>query len=74
MAAETILIIEDDPTMLRVLQDNFEFSGYAVKTARDGEQGLRAAMDVQPDLIILDIMLPKINGYEVCRQIREDGL
>ena len=74
MAAETILIIEDDPTMLRVLHDNFEFSGYAVRTASDGEQGLRVASDVQPDLIVLDIMLPKINGYEICRQIRKDGL
>ena len=74
MAEETILIIEDDPTMLRVLHDNFEFSGYSVRTACDGEQGLRAAMDVQPDLILLDIMLPKINGYEICRQVRKDGL
>jgi len=74
MAAETILIIEDDPTMLRVLHDNFEFSGYIVMTACDGEQGLQAAMDTQPDLIVLDIMLPKINGYEICRQIRKHGL
>lgn len=74
MAAETILIVEDDPTMLRVLHDNFEFSGYTVTTACDGEQGLQTARDVQPDLIVLDIMLPKINGYEICRQIRKDGL
>lgn len=71
---ETILIIEDDATMLRGLKDNFEFKGYRVKTALDGEQGLNAALTENPDLIILDIMLPKINGYEVCRLTREKNL
>jgi DNA-binding response OmpR family regulator len=71
---ETILIIEDDPAMLRGLKDNFEFKGYRVKTAQDGERGLEAALAENPDLIILDIMLPKINGYEVCRLIREKNL
>lgn len=71
---ETVLIIEDDATMLRGLKDNFEFKGYRVLTAIDGEAGLNAALDGKPDLIILDIMLPKINGYEVCRLIREQQL
>jgi DNA-binding response OmpR family regulator len=71
---ETILIIEDDPTMLRGLKDNFEFKGYKVLTAADGEEGLNAALNEKPDLILLDIMLPKINGYEICRLIREQGL
>jgi two-component system, OmpR family, alkaline phosphatase synthesis response regulator PhoP len=71
---ETILIVEDDPTMLRGLKDNFEFKGYRVLTAADGEAGLNAALDKKPDLIILDIMLPKINGYEVCRLIRQENL
>jgi len=74
MAAETVLIIEDDPTMLRGLKDNFEFKGYYVRTAADGEKGLEAALDLKPDLIVLDIMLPKINGYEICRLIRDEGL
>ena len=74
MAAETVLIVEDDPTMLRVLRDNFEYSGYVVETAGDGEQGSRAALDRKVDLIILDIMLPGINGYEICRRVREKGL
>ena len=74
MEPETILIIEDDPAMLRVLKDNFEFSGYAVRTACDGEDGLQKARDLGPDLIILDIMLPKINGYELCRMVRQEGL
>ena len=71
---ETILIVEDDPTMLRGLKDNFEFKGYRVVTAADGEEGLNAALNEKPDLIILDIMLPKINGYEVCRLIRKEEL
>ncbi|MCF7955913.1 MAG: response regulator transcription factor [Phycisphaerae bacterium] len=68
---ETILIIEDDSTMLRGLKDNFEFKGYTVITASDGEAGLNAALDSHCDLIVLDIMLPKINGYEICRLVRE---
>lgn len=71
---ETVLIIEDDPTMLIGLRDNFEFRGYKVVTADDGEKGLNAALNARPDLIILDIMLPKINGYEICRLIREQEL
>ena len=71
---ETILIVEDDPTMLRGLKDNFEFKGYKILTASDGEKGLEAALNARPDLILLDIMLPKINGYEICRLIREQKL
>jgi DNA-binding response OmpR family regulator len=71
---ETVLIIEDDSTMLRGLKDNFEFKGYRVLTAADGERGLLAALDKKPDLIVLDIMLPKINGYEICRLIRQEKL
>ena len=71
---KSALIMEDNSTMLRGLKDNFELKGYRVKTARDGEQGLTAALDENPDLIILDIVLPKINGYEICSQVRKKNL
>lgn len=70
----TVLIVEDDAAMLRGLKDNFEFEGYKVVTATDGDAGLKAALGVRPDLVILDVMLPKVNGYEVCRFIREEKL
>ena len=70
----TVLIVEDDPTMLRGLKDNFEFEGYKVVTATDGDAGLKAALRAIPDLIVLDLMLPKINGYEVCRFLRQEKL
>lgn len=71
---ETVLIVEDDPTLLRGLKDNFAYKGYRVVTATDGRAGLEAAVGRKPDLVILDIMLPEINGYEVCRLIREQDL
>ena len=69
-----VLIIEDDTTMLRGLRDNFQARGYLVQTAADGQTGLDQALADPPDLIVLDIMLPKLNGYEVCRRIREHEL
>jgi len=68
---KSVLIIEDNPTMSRALKDNFEIKGYRVGTAGDGESGFKAVTEQTPDLIILDIMLPKINGYEVCNKIRK---
>lgn len=71
---ETVLIVEDDAAMLRGLRDNFAFAGYTVLTADDGEKGLDTALEAKPDLIILDIMLPKVNGYEICRLLRKEKL
>ena len=60
-----ILVIEDEPDMVLGLKDNFEFEGYEVVTASDGATGLERARSVKPDLVILDIMLPKLSGLEV---------
>src|SRR4030042_5023915 len=70
----TVLIVEDEPAMLRGLKDNFEAKGYYVLTAVDGKQGLETALKEKPDLILLDIMLPEINGYEVCSGVRGAGV
>ena len=74
MTPANILIIEDDPAILRAVKDNFVALGHRVKTARDGETGLHEALNGGPDLIILDIMLPKINGFEICRAVRAEKL
>src|SRR5258708_4819347 len=60
--------------MLRGLKDTFTSKGWEVRTAQDGEAGLEAALSTGPDLILLDIMLPPVNGYEICRAVRERGL
>src|ERR1035441_1460088 len=59
---------------LRGLKDTFTAKGCEVLTAADGESGLKLALSAQPDLILLDIMLPKVNGYEICRAVRQQGL
>jgi len=68
-----ILVIEDDPNILKLLPSDLELEGYTVFTAKDGMEGLDRARSLKPDLIILDIMLPKMNGYDVCRTLRKDG-
>jgi DNA-binding response OmpR family regulator len=70
----SILIIEDDPTLLRGLTDNFRLQGYVVRSASDGNAGLASVLAEPPDLVLLDIMLPKLNGYEICRQVRAQKL
>jgi DNA-binding response OmpR family regulator len=66
-----VLVVEDDPAMARALRDGFEYEGYAVRVAKDGEEGLRLARDAAVDLIVLDVMLPRMSGLEICRQLRE---
>jgi DNA-binding response OmpR family regulator len=73
MTGSRILIVEDEPAILRGLADTFASKGCQVLTATDGEAGMNLALSASPDLVLLDIMLPKVNGYEICRAIRESG-
>src|SRR5712692_2196668 len=68
-----ILVVEDEPAILRGLADNLKFESHEVITAADGETGYRLIGEQKPDLIILDLMLPKLSGYEVCRKVRDEG-
>ena len=74
MKGSRILIVEDEPALLRGLTDTFAAKGCEVLPAADGERGLELALSAQPDLILLDIMLPKVNGYEICRAVREHSM
>jgi DNA-binding response OmpR family regulator len=74
MTSPFVLIIEDDPALARGLKDNFEAQAYRVAVARDGRSGLSAALQDPPDLLVLDLMLPRMNGYEVCRAVRAERL
>ncbi len=69
----TILVIEDERPISRAIVDNLEFEGYEVRAAFDGNGGLEMAMRGDADLILLDIMMPGMNGYDVCRRLREAG-
>jgi two-component system OmpR family response regulator len=74
MVAGKVLVVEDDPTLLEVLRYNLSQQGYDVLTAADGAAGLDAARSGRPDLVILDVMLPKMDGYEVCRILRQETM
>ncbi len=73
-AREKILVVEDDPSLAMGLLHNLKFEGFDVSLARDGETGLRMACDNGPDLVILDVMLPGIDGFEVLSELRRAGL
>ena len=70
--SETILVVEDELVLRETLAYNLEKHGYEVHTAEDGRTGVELAREVQPDLILLDIMLPGLDGFEVCRLLRKD--
>ena len=70
---KTVLIVEDEKSIVDILRFNLEKDDYAVETAYDGEAGLRLAIEKNPDLVLLDLMLPKMNGFDVCRRLREKG-
>ena len=68
-----VLVVEDEPDMILGLKDNLEFEGYDVAVASDGQEGLELARAGNPDLILLDVMLPKMSGLDVCRSLRSLG-
>ncbi len=70
---DTILIADDDEDIVRFVEVNLRLEGFDVVTASDGEQALHHAYDLNPDLILLDVMMPKVDGFEVCQRLRSDG-
>ena len=71
--ARTILVVDDEPTLRETLAENLEIEGFRVVTAADGLQALERFRQSQPDLVVLDLMLPELSGIEVCRQIRRES-
>lgn len=68
---KTILVVDDEQSIVTLLRYNLEQAGFRVKTAMDGETGLKIAIEESPDLVILDLMLPKLDGIEVCKRLRQ---
>ncbi|MBI3637728.1 MAG: response regulator transcription factor [Candidatus Rokubacteria bacterium] len=68
-----ILIADDEPEIVRGLEDNLRFEGYRTAAAADGEEALRLALEQAPDLVLLDVMMPKMSGWDVCRELRRRG-
>jgi two-component system alkaline phosphatase synthesis response regulator PhoP len=72
--AKSILVVEDDAGIRIILQDSLTSQGYVVKTADNGAKGLEMARELKPDLLILDVMLPSMDGFEICRRVRKEGI
>ena len=72
MAPATVLVVDDDPVILKLLEVNFEMEGFQVVRAADGAEGLERARAVLPDIVVLDVMMPRMTGYEVAKALRED--
>src|SRR5262245_3527556 len=68
-----VLIVEDDESMAVALRDGFEYEGFTATVARDGQTGLKLATETTPDVMILDVMLPRLSGLDVCRELRGEG-
>jgi len=73
MSGPTVLVVDDDPVIVKLLQVNFEMEGYEVITASDGEEGLQRARETMPDVMLLDVMMPKINGLQVASALKADA-
>ena len=73
MPAPTVLVVEDDPVILRLLEVNFELEGFGVVLAHDGAEGIEAARAEKPDIIVSDIMMPKVSGIELVQALKADA-
>jgi len=71
MSSQTVLLIDDDQTLLDLLSGHLRTVGYQPLTASDGPKGLNLAVEIQPDLVVLDVMMPGMDGWEVCRRLRK---
>lgn len=71
---EKIVVIDDDDKITSMLRRSLTFEGYDVVTAGDGQEGLRRVLEHEPSVIVLDVMMPKVDGWEVCRRIRDSGI
>jgi DNA-binding response OmpR family regulator len=71
--AKTILVIEDEDSLLKVLSEIYEGEGFKVLSAADGNAGLKTALQIHPDLIVLDILLPKLSGIQLLKKLRQDA-
>ena len=69
-----ILVVDDEPAIVRGLEDNLRFEGYQTVSATNGEDGLARALSEAPDLVLLDVMMPKMSGWDVCRELRRRGV
>ena len=67
-----VLAVDDDPTILRLLQVNLEMEGHEVHTAENGRDALERIREVEPEVVLLDVMMPHLDGWQVCEQLRED--
>ncbi len=70
---QDIIVVDDDPVALRLLARIIKLAGYETATARNGQEALDIIQELQPSLVLIDIMMPKIDGFQVCEQIRNDA-
>ena len=72
-AKETILVVDDEASIRRILETRLSMIGYQVVTACDGQEALEAFRNTNPDLVVLDVMMPKLDGYGVCQELRKES-
>ena len=68
---DKILIVDDDPISIEIIEQGLQSEGYETLSAKDGQEAMRVFFNNQPDLVVLDVTMPKLDGYEVCRRVRE---